>query len=112
MGFNTVAFLLNDMMSDIERAPRTLAHALSHPSMHSGDADLVRNTLYNVARANGEHWNHQALTVLPTWHADGFKFFVAGRNTIAELKWLRGGRTKGSTTATVELPSWWPQAMR
>jgi hypothetical protein len=107
MGYNTVAFLLNDMMGDIAAAPKTLAYALSHPHLFSDQPDYASRALQRVAEGAGERWNPQALTVMPTWHADAFKFFVAGRNTIAELKWLRGGRSEFSRQVTLELPEWW-----
>jgi len=109
MGFNTVAFLLNDFMHYIEESPKTVAWLLAHPPMNGGERERIHALLLSLADEFNEPVLHfQALQVLPTWHADGFKFLVAGRNTIAELKWIREGKTKdGKRTVTLELPDWW-----
>ena len=111
MGFNTVAFLLNDFMHELQKSPKTIAWMLSHPP--HGESERDRNSVLtqmrSVAEEYGEPMPHfQALEIWPTWHADGFKFFVAGHNSLAELKWVRRGKTKdGRKTVTLEMPDWW-----
>jgi len=109
MGFNTVAFVLNDYMHYLEESPKTVAWLLAHPPMSEREGPHLHNLLRSLADEFNEPVLHfQALEILPTWHADGFKFLVAGHNTIAELKWIREGETRdGKRTVTLELPEWW-----
>jgi hypothetical protein len=105
VGFNTVAFLLNDYMHTLEKSPKTVTWLLSHPVMSKEDkAYLGRHDL----RIDDEPVVHgQALEVLPTFHADEQKFFVAGGNCISDLKCVRFGVSKeGKKTVTLELPDW------
>jgi hypothetical protein len=110
MGFNTVAFLLNDFMHELEKSPRTVAFALAHPPQHGAAAQAHWRTMVeSVAADYGEPVPHsQALEMLPTWHADGHKFIVAGGNCVDELKVDRFYKSKdGRRLVTLELPSWW-----
>jgi hypothetical protein len=110
MGFNTVAFFLNDMMHILEKSPKTLAWALTHPPM-GGELDL-RSWKAQV-RLAAEHEKEpmlppQALEVLPTFHADIRKWIVAGNNGIQELKFVRYSKNKrGKKLAVLELPNDW-----
>ena len=111
MGFNTVAFLLNDFGRNIESSPKTVAWALSHPLMCDNEKSRssFQQCLDSLADEYGEPRLHsQALEVIPTFHADCQKFFYAGRNNIAELQFVRYGvnRKTGKRTVTVELPDW------
>lgn len=67
--------------------------------------DHLRSSL---PQSTGEPRVHdQALEVLPTFHADQHKIFMAGGNCIVELQALRYGKTKeGKRTITLELPEW------
>jgi hypothetical protein len=111
MGYNTVAFILNDFSSEFEKSPKTVAWRLAHPP-HRGDEksfpgywDKVLNSLsrdFNESRLHS-----QALEILPTFHANETKFLRAGGNCIVELKPVRYGKTKeGKRTVTLELPDW------
>lgn len=110
MGYNTVAFVLNDLMSDIERSPKTAAWLLSHPPMGSSDPEQRAFKYYHsqLPKDFGEPTLHsQALEVLPTFHADEQHFFVAGGNCIQQLQPVAYGVTKeGKKTVTLELPDW------
>lgn len=110
MGFNTVVFLLNDMMLDLERSPKAAIWGLTHPPMSDTERELSlwRQQVNFIARENGEPgFSHQALEVLPSFHASYVSYFRAGENCIAELKILRTGKTKeGKKTITLELPDW------
>ncbi len=110
MGFNTIAFLLNDMMGYLEKSPKTVVYALTHPKMSLDDErQFWRRSVDSYAESVGEEpLHHQALEILPTWHADGHKWFFAGGNMIQEMKFLRYGSTKdGKLTVTLELtPDW------
>lgn len=111
MGYNTVAFLLNDFMHYLKDSPYTIAFMLAHPPMGDSptEKDFHKKTIELVARDHHEPVPHsQALEVLPTFHADCHKFFLAGGNCINELKFVRYRKTKeGKHTVTLELPSWW-----
>ena len=106
MGFNTVAFLLNDYVHTLEASPKTVAWMLAHAPMLGS----AREEAWLVADKHVEPRVHpQVLEVLPSWHADGRKFFVAGGNCITECPALRWGKDKetGQRTVTLLLPSWW-----
>lgn len=113
MGFNTVAFVLNDHMHELVKSPHTVSWALCHPPMsdHPSDMESWKQQIMSVARDHDERMVHlsQDLVVLPTFHADNRKFFVAGRNDITELSVVRFNKNKGKKTVTLELPDWWPE---
>lgn len=110
MGFNTVAFLLNDMMDSLEKNPKTTVYALTHPKWGNDEEKQDwRRAVDRYADSVGEPGLHtQALELMPTWHADGHKWFFAGGNMIREMKFLKYGSTKeGKLTVTLELPEKW-----
>lgn len=110
MGFNTVAFLLNDYMYYLKESPKTVAWMLAHPPL--GKRELQdgswREMVRSVAKENSETAPHdQVLEILPTFHADHTTFLRAGGNCISELKVLKYSKTKdGKATVTLELPDW------
>ncbi len=107
MGFNTVVFLLNDRMGDIERAPRTLAWLLSHPPMSEREANEWSDLRSQLARENAEPVLTQAVKVMPTFHADEHRIFMAGGNCITQLEALKLIKTKeGKYNLVLELPEW------
>jgi hypothetical protein len=112
MGFNTIAFLLNDHMHQLARSPNTVTWALTHPP-HSKDEleqKSWRAQVQSVAREHNEPMlDRRALELLPTFHADCHKFFFAGGNNIVELETMKFGWADGQTrkTVTLELPEWW-----
>ena len=108
MGFNTVAFLLNDMMSDLTRSPKTALWMLTHPPMGEHDRQHLHNLSNTIARENGEPILGQALEVLPTFHASGHMFYIAGGNTIKDLSVLRYSKDRktGKKVVTLVLPDW------
>lgn len=67
MGFNTVAFFLNDQCDQVERDPQTLPRLMRAMSSGSGNDD------------------QQYMTVLPSVHADGTQIVLAGGNRITPL---------------------------
>lgn len=110
MGFNTVAFLLNDFMHYIKDSPKTVAWMLAHPPTSKRDtADgYWWQQVRSVAEDSGEPVPHeQMLEIMPTFHADHTAFIRAGGNCITELQIVRYGKTKeGKRTVTLELPAW------
>lgn len=112
MGFNTVAFLLNDYMQMLEKAPKTATYLITHPPMgdHESERERAwsRSMKMSQLRDNAEpHFPDQALEVLSTFHADDVHYFRAGGNCMVPLKFLRFGTTKdGKRTVTLELPDW------
>jgi hypothetical protein len=110
MGYNTVAFLLNDFMHELSKSPKSATFLLTHPPMSEDDKRRMQQTYYHrIPEENGEPSVHtQALEILPTFHADEQKFFLAGGNCIVDLKQpVKFGMTKdGKKTVTLELPDW------
>lgn len=109
MGFNTVAFLLNDLMHELEKSPKTVAWALSHPPM--GDSEEAqrhwRRDNDSVSEEHGEPRLHpQALEVLGTFHADHTSFVRAGQNRVDKLKIVRYQTWKTKKCVLLELPEW------
>lgn len=91
-------------MHTLKDSPKSLAYLLAHPPM--GERDKNHDYEHKYV-AEGEKPIHgQAVEVLPTFHADEQKFFVAGGNCIVELKVIRFGVKDGKKTVTLELPDW------
>lgn len=109
MGYNTVAFLLNDLMHELQHSPNTVAHALACPPHSVSDVPRWKDMVREFADDFKEPRLHpQALEVLPTCHADIVQFIAAGGNCIEVLEALRYGKTKdGRATVTLILPKWW-----
>lgn len=108
MGFNTVAFLLNDFFHCVEEAPKGVAWLLTHPPMGRHDEGRLQ-VARDVSSLYGEKPIHpQAVEVLPTFHADDRRFFTAGGNCISELRLLRvrKDRKTGRKVAVLELPDY------
>lgn len=83
MGFNSVAFLLNDMMNEIQRSPKAITYGLAHPPMSDRKEHIDRwhDMVRSVAREEGEPVpNRQCIEMLGTWHADGTKVVAFGGN--------------------------------
>lgn len=120
MGWNTVAFVLNDQCHLLEKSPKTVAWMLAHPPSTSDvepDGDPRKDgkgiwwkQVDSVADHAGEpRVNPQTFRLLPTFHADFYQWLAAGWNGIAPLKFVRFGSTKdGKITVTLELPEWFP----
>jgi len=102
MGYNTLAFILNDFTDDLKRAPLTVTWMLTNPT------GLETVDTVAMARHLGElPLNTQALRVLPPFHSSTMNFFVAGGNSIEQLKVARFGKSDGRKTITLFLPDWW-----
>lgn len=109
MGFNTVIFALNDFLHTLEESPKYTTFRIAHPPMSEQDAHYVEQQAQSVAREAGEKIpHHQALEVLPTFHADFRKFFTAGGNCISELTFVRTtvDRKTGKRCVVLELPDY------
>lgn len=105
MGFNTVVFLLNDFMRDIERSPKTVAWILTHPPMTEQDKILLADAIWKVAEEFGEKSpNPQALEVLTTFHADGTRYYRASKNQIDQLVEVGQTTRNGKRCVILELP--------
>lgn len=109
MGFNTVAFLLNDLSSELERCPKQVIASLKNPPMGKDDKSRYRKWMRSIAKENNEPLlPDQALEVLPTFHADNIQYLLAGGNCIETLDVLRYGKDKktGRKTVTLIVPEW------
>lgn len=109
MGYNTVAFVLNDFLDELKRAPHATVAALLYPPYgveNERERQRWRELVRAVAEEHGEPVPHfQAIHTFPTFHADNQRWFHAGGNWMEELKFLRYGKTKdGKLTVTLELP--------
>ena len=112
MGYNTVAFLLNDRMHELDKSPHATTYGLTHPP-HSDSERDIELWRWGVDRTADQHkepripW--QALEVLRTFHADETQYLRAGGNCIAKLEVVRYSkdRKSGKNTVTLELPGWW-----
>lgn len=112
MGFNTVAFILNDHMHWLEKAPHALTFALCHPPMSDERGEMASwlAQVNSVAQDHNEPRIHlQDFRVLPTFHADERRFLFAGQNDITRLEPVKFGWMDHQTrpTVTLELPKWW-----
>ena len=109
MGYNSVVFLLNDHMSEIERAPKAFTYLCTHPPMGANDQTAtIRRYAFQIAQENNESTGslHQ-ITVMPTFHSSHYMFYIAGRNNIESLEVLKYGKTKdGVKTITLILPDY------
>jgi hypothetical protein len=72
MGFNTVAFFLNDMSDQIEGDPQTISR------------------LMNAMRSGRGYDGRQYMRVLPSQHADHTQVLLAGQNRITTLPIVMG----------------------
>lgn len=109
MGFNTVAFILNDFAHQLEECPEYTAFRVAHPPMSEQDDVHVEEQARSVAIEHNERIpNGQALQMLPTFHADFRKFFTAGGNCISELKFVRTqiDRKTKRRVVVLELPDY------
>lgn len=107
MGWNTVAFVLNDLSHLIEKSPRTAAHMLSHPPLSYGREEAEYAKMYGEIARNNYHEEPvqgQALKMLPTFHADTTQYFLAGHNDIYNLKFVKFHTLKGRKCVLLELP--------
>ena len=111
MGLNSVAFLLNDFFSDIERSPKTVAYLLTHPPQTESEKERLKwgEEIDGYADSIGEKRLHpQAVEMLCTFHADGTKFYMAGGNCIHEFgsEDVKYYRHKGENFVKLKLPEW------
>ncbi len=113
MGFNTVAFLLNDYKHLLEQSPKTVAYALMHPPLGK-DREAFENWRSDIRAVAQQHnepmLHHQALEVLPSFHASNRQWLTAGKNSIDELTFVRFSKNNaGKKLVTLELPHWWTE---
>lgn len=109
MGFNTVAMLLNDHMDSLEKSPKSLTYALTHPPLSNDIKALnwFNNTVAAVAHENNEpNPLHNGLSVLPTFHADNMQILHAGHNSIYKFEVVKTDRK--NNTITLKVPDWYP----
>lgn len=115
MGFNTVALVLNDLMDEMEKCPRTVAYMLSHPPMdgrriRAGDfglSDEGRGLRSIHTRFKEPMIHAQALSIMPTYHADDRHFLMAGRNDLVRLDVDKYGEDKKTGKKWVRI--WMPE---
>lgn len=108
MGFNTVAFILNDLAHELRKSPHTTSFIVGCP-YEGTESSYHRRQVESEARENGESVPHtQAIKVFPSFHADGRKFYMAGRNSMSELKIVRTqmDRSIGRRVVVLELPEY------
>jgi hypothetical protein len=104
MGFNTVAFVLNDFSSDLLAAPKTTAELLVYGGVGGFKLDEQRQ---RFARLNKEPAPHfQAMSDVVSFHADDTHWFRAGGNSLDTLKFVRFGKAKDKRVVILEVPDW------
>lgn len=109
MGYNTVAFILNDLSDCLERSPKTVAWMLAHPPTGCSrlEKSSLRHQAISVAQDNNEPMPHgQALEVLTSFHADCTQYYRAGQNCISELQFVQYLDIKGKKCVVLELPDY------
>jgi hypothetical protein len=113
MGYNTVILLLNDQMHELEKAPHALTFAITHPP-HSDKYEHLEKywwpQVMSVAKDHGEDAScfRNALTVLPTYHADDKHILVAGWNSLIRLTREQFGKhDRKNNKITISLPGYW-----
>lgn len=109
MGFNTVIFVCNDRMHELDEAPHYTAFKIAHPPMSEDDAEYIERQARSVADEHGERWpTRTGVEVMPTFHADYRKFYTAGGNCISELPFVRTvvDRKSGKRCVVLELPDY------
>lgn len=108
MGFNTVMFALNDRMHEMSRSPQCLVELVTNPN-YTQDTDEAN---WKIRHDLAQEYDEQAispssLVILPTFHADCKKFYMAGGNCIIPLKEVERKRKRsGKIHITLELPDW------
>ena len=109
MGFNTVAFVLNDFSHDIEKSPKTAAYYLrngynlSYYERHGKRHELES---FLAKKYNEPTLHPQALKVFDSFHADGTKYYRAGGNCCVELPVHKIYKNKGKKYIVLEAPEW------
>jgi len=109
VGFNTVAFLLNDYSHELEKSPKSVIWALGHPPLSGVEDDLnmKRREVATFAWAINEPIPHpQMIEVLPTFHADFTQYYKAGGNCIDKLEVVKFHKIKGKKCVVLQLPDY------
>lgn len=94
MGLNTVALIRNDKAASLERSPHALLHAFSYPphGPDKGSMEYWRQCVDREADKHDEpHLDAEALIVLNSIHADGYRYFVQDDNCLAEYEYNWAG---------------------
>jgi hypothetical protein len=112
MGFNTVVLVLNDHAHELEKAPHALAFAITHPP-HSDNYEQMEKywwpQVMSVAKDHGEDARcfRNALTVMPTYHADTKHVLVAGWNSLIRPSYEDCKYNRKKNELTVKMPEYW-----
>lgn len=86
MGFNSIAFILNDNMHQLKKCPNALAHSLSIPNVGSEDDQSWRDNFRHSCDEYKEIWpGRQSISMLPTFHANDVVVVAFGNNTYTKL---------------------------
>jgi hypothetical protein len=105
MGYNTVAFALNDMMDTLLKAPKTTAHILCYGGQYEGRA-IDQDWRRGVAKSNNEEpLMSQALRV-ESFHADETRYYRAGQNSMRRMEIVGYRTVKGKRVVMLALPDW------
>lgn len=99
MGFNRVAFGLNDRIGDLKRSPRTALHLLMDAGYGECRQDLS-------SHFDEPFLSEKALKVFPSFHADYTKYYRAGGNCCVELTVHKTYRRNGKKYIVLEAPDW------
>lgn len=116
MGYNTIVFLLNDLLHDAAKSPKTLLYGLLHPPT-THDQKYVnewQDELDCYATSVGEpRLDFQAMKAF-TFHADKTQYVRAGQNGLDYMKVLEYGKDRktGKHTVTLEMPEWYQREPR
>jgi hypothetical protein len=104
MGFNTVAFVLNDLSDQLVKSPKTVCHMLSHPPLSLSEESYYDKMYAEIAHSVGETSIGQALRVMPSFHSKDPEYYLAGGNCISNLKVMKFHTYKGRKCVMLELP--------
>lgn len=98
MGYNTVAFILNDYVDDLQKAPKTTADLLAHAVVYR-EGDVAR-----YAQQNDEPIPHSQAIEVESFHADETRYYRAGQNSLLTLKYVTTKKVDGKKCVVLELP--------
>jgi hypothetical protein len=111
MGYNTVILILNDHAHELAKSPHALTFAITHPPHHENEKEMKIwwKQVESVARDHNEDIRHfrNALTVLPTFHADDKHVLIAGWNSLIRPKYEDYKYNRKKNQMTINMPEYW-----
>ena len=83
MGFNTVAFVLNDFAYSLEESPKSTSYLLNHAPFRS--PDMMKHLRTLSKHCDERELHPQALEIVTTFHSDQTKVIAFGGNCYTEM---------------------------